>query len=141
MRRRGLTLIDLLLTLVVLGLLLTIGVARVAAFIDAARVRAASTTLLGALEAARGSAVRLGRGSELALLESRWAVRTVVAGDTILSWSGVGHAGQGVVLTGAGAPLRFGADGLAVGVANRTMVISRGSASRTVILSRLGRIR
>lgn len=141
MRRRGLTLIDLLLTLVVLGLLLTIGTARVASLIDAARVRAAATSLLGALEAARGSAIRLGSGSELALLATRWEVRSVVAGDTVLSWSGVGHTGQGVLLTGAGAPIRFGGDGLAVGVANRTMVVSRGSVSRTVILSRLGRIR
>lgn len=141
MKRRGMTLIDLLLTIVVIGILLVLGTARVASLIDASRVRSAATTLLAALEAARGSAIRLGNGSELALQAGRWEVRSVVAGDTVLSWSGVGHVPQGVLLTGAGAPIRFGGDGLAVGVANRTMVVSRGSVSRTVVLSRLGRVR
>jgi hypothetical protein len=46
-----------------------------------------------------------------------------------------------VVLLGGGAPIGFGSAGIAVGVANRTLVLTRGAARATVVLSRLGRIR
>jgi Tfp pilus assembly protein FimT len=139
--RRGATLLDLLLTLTVIGLLLAIGVTRLAAVHDAARVRVVAAQLVGALEAARGSAIRLGGGVTLHLDGARWEVRRTLGIDTIVTWRLPGHQQAGVDLTGAGAPIRFGPAGLATGVANRTFHLTRGTVTRTVVLSRLGRVR
>ena len=139
--RRGTTLLDLLLALVVIGILLAIGITRLGAVVDAGRVRVVTAQLVGALEAARGSAIRLGGGVTLHLDAAQWEVRRTLGTDTIVSWALPGHHHADVTLTGAGAPIRFGAAGLAVGVANRTFRVSRGEVTRTVIISRLGRVR
>ena len=139
--RRGTTLLDLLLALAVLGLLLAIGATRLVAVLDAARVRVVAAQLVGAIEAARGSAIRLGGGVTLHLDDARWEVRRPLGSDTVISWQLPGHQHAGVTLSGAGAPIRFGPAGLATGVANRTFQLSRGAVTRTVVLSRLGRVR
>lgn len=139
--RRGVTLLDLLLALTLLGILLLLGMVRLGPLVDAARTRTTAARLLGALEAARGAAMRLGTPATLELSAARWTVRAVVAGDTIVAWGGESHAAEGVTLGGAGAPIRFGPAGLTVGVANRTFTLERGTARRTIVLSRLGRVR
>lgn len=139
--RRGTTLLDLLLTLAVIGILLAISAARLGAVQDAGRVRLVTAQLLGALEVARGSAVRLGGNVTLHLADTRWDVRRTLGSDTTLVWSAPGHRHAGVEIAGVGAPIRFGAAGLAMGVANRTFRLSRGTVTRTVVLSRLGRVR
>lgn len=139
--RRGTTLLDLILALTVLGILLAIGASRGTAVVDAARVRVVTSQLVGAIEAARGSAVRLGGSVTLHLDDPRWEVRRLLGADTLVTWHIPGHQQAGVTLAGAGAPIRFGPAGLAMGVANRTFVLSRGTVTRTVVLSRLGRVR
>ncbi len=139
--RRGTTLLDLLLALVLLAILLLLGLVRLGPLVDAARTRTTAARLLGALEAARGAAVRLGTPATLELGPARWTVRAIIEGDTLIAWGGEGHAAEDVTLTGAGAPIRFGPAGLTVGVANRTLTLTRGLASRTIVLSRLGRVR
>lgn len=139
--RHGTTLLDLILALTVLGILLAIGATRVTAVVDAARVRVVTAQLVGAIEAARGSAIRLGGGVTLHLDAPRWEVRRPLGADTIVTWRLPGHQQAGVALTGAGTPIRFGPAGLTMGVANRTFQLSRGAVTRTVVLSRLGRVR
>jgi Tfp pilus assembly protein FimT len=139
--RRGTTLPDLILTLTVMGLLLAIGAARLAAVRDAARVRVVMAQLVGAIEVARGSAIRLGGGVTLHLDTTRWEVRRPLGSDTLVTWQSPGHSPTGVTLSGAGSPLRFGPAGLTTGVANRTLRLSRGTVTRSVVLSRLGRVR
>jgi type IV fimbrial biogenesis protein FimT len=139
--RRGTTLLELLLALTMLGILLAIGATRVAAVVDAARVRVVTAQLVGAIEAARGSAIRLGGNVTLHLDDARWQVRRPLGADTIIVWQLPGHQHAGVTLSGAGAPIRFGPAGLATGVANRTFQLSRGVVTRSVVLSRLGRVR
>lgn len=137
---RGTTLPELLLVVALLGVLLALGASRVAAATDAARVRTATARLLGAVEAARGTALRLGRPATLHLGGARWEVRVPGLADSV-AWGGEGHAPLGVAVGGIGAPIAFGAAGLATGVANRTFELSRGGVTRRVVLSRLGRVR
>lgn len=139
--RRGTTLLEMLLALAVIGILLAISATRIGAVLDAGRVRHVAAQLVGALEVARGSAIRLGGSVTLHLEDARWEVHRVRGTDTSVVWTAPGHALAGVEIAGVGAPIRFGAAGLAMGVANRTLRLSRGTVTRTVVLSRLGRVR
>lgn len=138
--RSGLVLIELMLVVVVSGLLALIAAPRMLAISDAAAVRDEAMRVIAALDAARGAAIRLGRGVTLSMSDSAYDVKAVVDGDTIVAWHQGGPAARGVALTGAGRPITFGPAGLATGAANRTIVIGKGDARRQVVVSRLGRI-
>ncbi len=138
--QRGVTLPELLLALVLLGLLSLIAIPRLAAITNAAALRSEATLLLRALDVARISAIRLGTPTTLTLTESRYAVAGGVPGDSAAPWQREGPAARGVALSGGGVPIRFSPAGIALGVANRTFTLSRGGASRRVVISRLGRI-
>jgi prepilin-type N-terminal cleavage/methylation domain-containing protein len=138
--RRGITLPELLIALVLLGLLTLIAAPRLLAVMGAAALRAEATLVLSALDVARTSAVRLGTPTTLTLTEDRYLVEGGVPGDSAAPWERAGPASRGVGLSGGGAPIRFGAAGIALGVANRTITLRRGGATRRIVISRLGRI-
>lgn len=140
MSRLGTTLIDLLLAMLVLAMLLAIAVPRLVYIIDAAAVRTEAARIVGALDAARGAAIRLDRNALLSLTPTQWTVSVRHGADSLIAWRSGGSANTGVALSGVGAPITFGRAGIAVGAANRTLVLARGSASRRVIISRLGRV-
>jgi len=137
---RGVTLPELLLALVVVGLLSLIALPRLAAVTSATALRHEATQLVAALDAARTTAIRVGAPSTLSLSDSSYIVVGGLPGDSVRTWRIPGPATRGVQLSGAGGPIRFGAAGLAIGVANRTLTLTRGGSSRRVVLSRLGRI-
>lgn len=138
--RNGVTLPELLIAVVLIGLLALIGAPRVAALYDGVRVREETLRLLAALDHARGAAVRIGSTTRLSLADSGYRV-TAAPNDTLLElWRAPGSLNSAVRLTGAGAPLLFGPSGLAVGASNRTLLLAKGSITRRVVISRLGRI-
>ncbi|MDX2263225.1 MAG: GspH/FimT family pseudopilin [Gemmatimonadales bacterium] len=137
---RGVTLPELLLALVVVGLLSLIALPKLAAVTSANALRHEATQLVAALDAARTAAIRVGGPSTLTLSDSSYTVVGGLPGDSLRAWRIPGPATRGVQLMGAGGPIRFGASGLAIGVANRTLTLTRGGSSRRVVLSRLGRI-
>lgn len=141
MHRRGLTLIETLLATCLLTILAGIAVPRVLGVADAAAVRQARLDLLAALDAARGAAIRLGTTVELRDDGVRRTVVPHLPSDTAAAWTGPAAAAHGVAQSGFGSPLTFGAAGLATGASNRTITLSRGSASLQVVISRLGRVR
>lgn len=140
MSRSGTTIVDLLLAMVVLALLLAIAVPQVVHVVDGAAVRGEAARIIGALDEARGAAIRLDRNASLVLAPARWVVWVRNGTDSMVAWQSGGTGNSGVTLSGAGAPIVFGRSGIAVGASNRTLLLSRGSASRRVTLSRLGRI-
>ena len=141
MTRRGVALLELLLAIALLLLLGGIVAPRLAAIADAAAVRAARRELLAALDAARGAPIRLGTSVALRDDGTRRTVAPLAPPDTQAVWRGPVAARHGVHQTGPGHPLTFGPAGIATGASNRSITLSRGSASMTVVISRLGRIR
>ncbi len=140
MPRRGTTLLDLLLTLVVIGILLATSLPRMAALRDAAAVRAARADLLIALDAARGAALRLGTEVELRD-DGQQRLLIPALTDSTPAWVGPAASRHGVTLTGLTRPIAFGPAGIAIGAANRTLRLRRGTITMAVVLSRLGRVR
>ncbi len=137
MKPRGVTLIELLLVLAILAIVALIAAPRLGSARDRAALRAARGVVLAGLDAARGAAVRL--GGSVALGDSAGLLR--VQSDTTTVWSSAELGRLGVSLTGLGTPIRFGPAGLATGASNRTLRLSRGTDTMSVVLSRLGRIR
>jgi prepilin-type N-terminal cleavage/methylation domain-containing protein len=140
MSRRGATLPELLLALLILAILAAIAVPRLAAVLDAAAVRVARGELLVALDAARGAALRLDTDVELRDDGLRRMLVPALP-DSTVTWIGPAASRHGVVLGGLATPITFGPAGIAVGTSNRTLSLTRGRVTMTVVLSRLGRVR
>jgi Tfp pilus assembly protein FimT len=137
---RGATLLELLLALLVLALLAALAVSRVIDVADRAAVAVQAARVRHALEAARGTGLRLGTVAALQFGAGVWEVRVTLNGVETVAWRSPGIADD-VTLEGGGEPLRFGTAGLAVGVSNRTLRLRRGTAAREIVVSRLGRVR
>ena len=140
MSTRGLTLVELLLVLVLLATFTGIATPRVLGLLDTAAVRAETASVVSALDAARGAAIRLGAVARLTLADSGYQVDAVVAGEAVAAWHAGGPWQHGVRLSGAGQPILFAPSGIAMGAANRTLVLSKGAVSQRVVVSRLGRL-
>ena len=134
------TLPELLLAITLLGLLVLVTVPALATLHDGARVRAEALRLVAALDQARGAAIRFGSTVRVVLGDSSYQFTASPTEGAAESWCLPGSASFDVQLTGAGAPIFFGAAGLAVGVSNRTLTLTRGRVTRRIVLSRLGRI-
>jgi prepilin-type N-terminal cleavage/methylation domain-containing protein len=140
MSNRGITLIELLLALIIIGLLALVGYPRVAGYADAMALGQARAEVVAALDAARGAAIRLGATVAVEEDGPTLVVRRLDP-DTSVWWRGRHPMVHGVVLSGLDRRILFGAEGLAVGASNRTLQLRTARATRRVVLSRLGRIR
>ncbi len=84
--------------------------------------------------------MRLDADATLTLANSGYRATTIVGIDTVIAWDVRGPSQNGVTLGGAGQPLTFGPAGLAMGVSNRTITVTKGSAVRRIVMSSLGRL-
>jgi prepilin-type N-terminal cleavage/methylation domain-containing protein len=141
MPRRGLTLLELLAAITLIGMLAAIAAPRLVAIVDMAALRTARLDLLAALDAARGTAHRLGDSVELRDDGVRRTVVPLAPPDTLPVWSGPVALARGVSQSGFGRAITFGPAGLATGASNRTITLTRGQATVRVVISRLGRVR
>lgn len=138
--RAGVVLTELLLGLVVAAIVAAIAVPRFAAIRDAAAVREETLRMVAAIDAARGASVRLNTVATLTLSAAGYTATAIVGADTVIAWRQPGPLRNAVTLSGIGQPLLFGPAGLAMGVSNRTLLLTRGSAVRRVVVSRFGRL-
>lgn len=137
--RRGTTLPELVLGLVIAGILGAIAVNRGAVIRDRLRVRSAATEAVSTFALAR-----------------RWsmshAARTAVTIDTASATLAVSSyadtitrrqlgATHGVTLTASRDSMAYAPNGLGYGASNLTVVLQRGVAAETIFVSRLGRVR
>jgi prepilin-type N-terminal cleavage/methylation domain-containing protein len=138
--RRGATLLELSLTLALLSLIFAIALPRLHGLADSLAVDHAAREIAAAHTRARMAAVL--RSQELELVVESSAL-TLRAGNTpgIVLWQGEGPAAQGVTLTGPSRTLTFSPVGITTGLSNATFRLTRGQATRAVIVSRLGRVR
>jgi prepilin-type N-terminal cleavage/methylation domain-containing protein len=137
--RRGATLAELVITLVILGVLTSIAVPRAAALVDRVSVRGATQDVVLAIAAARAAATRRGAYASFVADPRTGRLRVVSGGETLFERDVL--RSRGVRIETSRESVTFAASGLGWGAANTTVIVSRGALSDTIVMSRLGRVR
>lgn len=137
--RRGSTIAELVVTLAILAVLASIAVPRAMTVLDRFSVRGATQDVVLTLAAARAAASR--RGAYVSFVADTRAgrVRAVSDGETLLERDLART--HGIRLEASRESVTFAPGGLGWGAANTTVIVSRGSRSDTIVMSRLGRVR
>ncbi|MDE3173653.1 MAG: GspH/FimT family pseudopilin [Gemmatimonadota bacterium] len=138
MRRPAMTLAELLLALAIAAVLLALALPPIVAAGDRAAVRAAARDVETAFASARAEAlarrspiwVVLDSGAGTVALRGAWGTRIRPVGSM-----------YGIGLRTTRDSMSYDGRGLGWGAANLTVVVARGRARDTVVVSRLGRVR
>ena len=137
--RRGTTLIEIGVTVGILGLTAGLTFPRFGSYRDRVAVDAATSSTLSLLATARHAALR--RATRTAVhLDTATATVFIVAGMDTLERRPVREV-HGVMFSTTRDSIAFTASGLGYGAANTQIVLRRGAASDTITVSRLGRAR
>ena len=137
--RQGFSLIELMLVLAVASLLFGIALPRLSGALDQIEVASQANHLVAAHRRARIMAVTRGQVLVLTVDSANLVIRP--RGQAGPLWSEDGPAAAGVTLEGPARQFTFSPIGFTLGLSNATLRLSRGSASRTIVISRLGRVR
>ncbi len=137
--RSGITLIELSVTLAILGAISAMALPRFAAMRDRLAVHGATSTLTTALIDARHRAMRESRYVALTVDTAAGLIAVRANADT-LDRHPLG-ALYGVALRTSRDSIAYYPTGLGYGAANSSYVVSRGAAAETVTVSRVGRVR
>lgn len=136
--RGGTTLLEVAAVLVLIGILAGIAVPRLHASVARTAARAAAVDVALLLSAARQMAATSIDGAAVRFDTAAATVRLTVGGDTVRTLPLDGH---GVSLRASRDSIAYDARGLGYGAANVRVVLSRGTAAETLVVSRLGRLR
>jgi len=139
--RSGVSLPELIVVLAIVGLLTAIAVPSSRNLLAGIETERAAYHLISAHRIARFTAIMRGCSTRLDIAPESLVVRVVGGAGAGVVWRTPGPAAQGVALEGPTYPLTFTPFGLPHGLGNGTYTFSRGSARRSVVISRLGRLR
>jgi Tfp pilus assembly protein FimT len=137
--RRAVTLIEVTIATAIIALICAICTPALLRHLDRSKVRHAASEVMSMLALARSTAVA--REDHVSVIFD--AVRSdmiIVAGQDTLSTRTLG-AIYGVHLRSNRDSVTYGPTGLGYGAANQSIILQRGSALDTVVISRLGRVR
>ncbi len=137
--QRGTTLLELTLSLAIIGLLLGIALPQLRGLTDSIAVDRAAHEIIAAHRRARIVAVLRSQVIELTVDSTDLAIRA--RGSAVDLWRGPGPAASRVALAGPQRHITFSPVGMSMGLSNASFRLSRGAAIRTVVVSRLGRVR
>ena len=137
--RAAYTLPELLLVLALIGILLGIALPPLSGAIDRIEVASAAGQIAAAHSRARLMAVT--QSQVMVLSVDSLALEIRRRGFPTPLWSHLGPAYSRVSVNGARRTFTFMPEGFSMGLSNATIELTRGSATRTVIVSRLGRLR
>jgi prepilin-type N-terminal cleavage/methylation domain-containing protein len=137
--RRGVTLIELVLVLAVLGLTTAITLPAFRRMEESLAVQHAALGIISAHRRARMSSILRSRPLELTVAADSLSIRE--RGTTAILWFAAGPAADGVALAGPPRSFTFSPVGLTDGLSNATIRLTRGTATRAIVVSRLGRLR
>jgi len=137
--RRAFTLPELMLGLAVASLLMGIALPRLSQAADRVSVESATAQILAAHQRARLMSITRGQVLTLSVESAMLSIAPRSGGAPL--WTEVGPAGYRVTLDGPERRFTFAPEGVTLGLSNASLRLSRGSISRTVVVSRLGRIR
>ena len=137
--RQAFTLPELLLVVALGSVLLGVAIPRLSAVLDRIEVSAAANHVAAAHRRARLMAATQGLVAVLSVDPLALTIRR--RGATAPLWSEAGPAARQVSLAGPVRQFTFSPEGFSLGLSNATLRLTRGRATRTVIISRLGRVR
>lgn len=137
--RRGLTLIEVTVVVAIIALIGAIGTPALLRRLDRSKVRHATSEIVSALALARTTAVAQEARVSVIFDSTRSAIVVTVGEDTLVARN-LGDV-YGVHLRSNRDSTVYGPTGLGYGAANQSVIIRRGSAVDTVVISRLGRVR
>jgi len=139
--KRGFTLIELVVVLVILTVVIALGVPRLQPAFDRIATDGAARDLTTAIAVARAAAVLQGTRARLRIgVDSLRVDREGARGwEPYARWPGPGAAGVALAVTNP--EIVFGPMGLGWGAANTRVELRRGSQLETVTTSRVGRVK
>jgi Tfp pilus assembly protein FimT len=137
--RQAFILAELLLVLALGGILLGLAIPRLSAAVDRIEVAAAASHVAAAHQRARLIAVTQSLVAVLSIDSLGLTIRR--RGQMTPLWSEAGPVAHRVSLAGPARQFTFSPAGFSLGLSNATIRLTRGNATRTVIISRLGRVR
>ena len=139
--RHGTTLPALIVVLAIVGLLTAIVVPSSRDLLASIDTERAAHQFMAAHRVARFTAILRRRATRLDIAADSLVVRVVNGPGAGVVWRAPGPAADRVAFDGPTYPLMFTPLGLPHGVGNGTYTFSRASARRSVVISRLGRLR
>jgi hypothetical protein len=89
----------------------------------------------------RARLMALTRGQVLTLAVDSTRLSIVPHGSATPLWQAAGPSAAGVRLVGSGQQFSFSPEGYSLGLSNASLQLTRGSSTRTIVISRLGRVR
>ena len=137
--RLGFSLPELMLVLALLAILVGIAVPPLSSALDRLEVAAAANHIVAAHHRARLLAITRSQSVILSVDSLTLTIRG--RNDLAPLWSEHGPAQSGVSLRSSGRTFTFTPEGFTLGLSNATLRVSRGRATRAVVVSRLGRVR
>lgn len=137
--RRGATLPELILALAIVGILGTIVIPRAVGLRDRMSVRAAALETVSTFALARRWAISRSSRTAITFDTATAAVIVRSFSDTIARRRLA--SSHGVTLSASRDSMAYAPNGLGYGASNLTVVLRRGVAAETIVVSRLGRVR
>ena len=137
--RRGVTLLELTLVVLIAGLLCAIALPSIEAFTNRLAVNRAVIDLVTAHRRARITAILRSRPVDLVV--SADSLVLTEPGAAVALWRAPGPSASRVLLAGPLRRLTFSPVGVTMGLSNATFRLTRGAATQAVVVSRLGRLR
>jgi prepilin-type N-terminal cleavage/methylation domain-containing protein len=138
---RGMTLPEMVVTLAVVGLTLSIAAPQLAAPLDAVAVEQAAGEIAAAHARARITAVVESRVTQLRVNADSLTLEVLTPGGPERRWARPGPGALLVAMAGDARTLTFAPTGISMGFSNASWTLTKGSASRRIVISRLGRVR
>lgn len=139
--RRGYTLVELTLVLVIAGFVLVFSLPKLRGLLDALAVDAAARDVSTALAAARQTALARGHRVRVRLATDSIWLDTLGDKDWGPYQKRTGPRERGASLSATNPVIVFAPSGVTWGVSNTSITLQRGSHVETVVVSRVGRVR
>jgi prepilin-type N-terminal cleavage/methylation domain-containing protein len=137
--RHAFTIIELTLTICILGVLSAIAMPLAGGLLDRARVRGAVVEIQSLFSGARHTAIARSAQATVDIDTVGQAIYVSVGVDTVRR--GRIGADHGVQLSASRARMSYSATGMGYGAANLSVFVRRNASADTVFVSRLGRLR
>lgn len=134
--RHAFTLLEVIVVCAIIGIIASIAAPRITHTLDSMAVEGAAREVVNGFALGRLAALRY-RGADVRLDTASVSVQA--GGHVVYERNVVSN--HGVRLRSNTALVRYAATGLATGVSNGTVVISKGASADTIVISRLGRVR